>query len=144
MKHQVRRLILLPIIFLIFSSIRSNAQTDSILQICEKYIQAPYISDGQQYVAPLEEDKVKTFTLTFFGGTTYRIACCSDLQKGNLLFTLIDAERNVLFTNKNHNNSPYWDFHFKTTMQCVLELRIDSENPTSCQSVVLIGFKDEN
>ncbi|RLD63933.1 MAG: hypothetical protein DRJ01_02435 [Bacteroidetes bacterium] len=116
------------------------AQIDSITNLCSEYLQPPYISDGQQYSALLNRDEVAEFHATFYGGSTYRIVGFCGLQKGNLEITVYDEERNVLFTNTDYNNIPYWDFKFNSTINCIIEAKIDSKNITSGIAVLLIGF----
>ncbi len=119
--------------------IRSNAQCDTIASICAKHIMSPYISDGQQYRALLLQDQNAEFHTTFYGGGTYRIAACTGLKDGNLIFSVYDEERNLLFTNKEYKNAPYWDFKVNSTMDVILEATLGGAQ-SGC-AVVLIGFK---
>ena len=91
-------LITLGIIFasLLFSNL-ANAQADTIMNVCTQHLIAPYISDGQQYKALLNGDEIAEFHATFYGGSTYRIVGCSGLSDGNLVFSVFDRERNLLF-----------------------------------------------
>jgi hypothetical protein len=87
-----------------------HAQCDTIASLCVKNLTAKYISDGQQYRALLLSKEVAEFNATFYGGTTYRLAACSGLKDGSLEFRVFDKQRNLLFTNIEHKNAPYWDF----------------------------------
>jgi hypothetical protein len=89
-----------------------HAQCDTIASLCVKNLTAKYISDGQQYRALLLSKEVAEFNATFYGGTTYRLAACSGLKDGSLEFRVFDKQRNLLFTNIEHKNAPYWDFKF--------------------------------
>ena len=100
---------LLPIIAFVLLAFTSNAQCDSIAANCEKHIHEKYISDGQSYRALLSGSDVAEFQTTLFGGNTYRIAACSGAGDSNLIFRLLDQDKNVLFTNKEFSNAPYWD-----------------------------------
>ena len=82
-----------------------NAQADEILELCTQYLVPPFVSDGQQYKALLNEDEIAEFHATFYGGSTYRVIACSGLSEGNLLFSIYDKERNLLFTNKDYENT---------------------------------------
>lgn len=121
----------------------SSAQADEITAQCSKYLVPPFISDGQQYKALLNEDELAEFHATFYGGSTYRIIACSGLSEGNLLFSIYDKERNLLFTNKDYENSPYWDFKFTSTIDCLIEAELDSKNLTSGFALLMIGFKQQ-
>jgi hypothetical protein len=118
---------------------RAEAQCDTIASICAKHIISPYISDGQQYRALLLADQTAEFHATFYGGGTYRIAACTGLKDGVLLFSVFDEQRNLLFSNKEFKNSPYWDFKVSSTMEVILEATLGGAQ-SGC-AVVLIGFK---
>jgi hypothetical protein len=120
-----------------------NAQCDSIANRCARHITAAFVSDGQQYRSLLlNSEEYAEFTTTFFGETTYRIAACSGKSDGNLVFTIYDKDRNVLFTNRKQKNAPYWDFKVKSTVETIIEAQLDgTRNPGSGCAVILIGFK---
>ena len=124
---------------------RLNAQCDTIANICSRHIIASFVSDGQQYRSLLlNSEEYAEFHTTFFGETTYRIAACSGTSDGNLVFNIYDEERNLLFTNKNHRNAPYWDFKVKSTIETIIEAQLDpGKNPGSGCAVILIGFKQK-
>ncbi len=119
----------------------ANAQCDTIASVCEKHISATYIPDGQFYRALLREDEMAEFGLTLFGGTTYRVAACSGLSDGNLIFSVYDKDRNVLYTNKEFNNDPYWDLVIASTIDVTIEAQLDQTKAASGCAVMLIGFK---
>ncbi|MCC6371489.1 MAG: hypothetical protein IT236_10835, partial [Bacteroidia bacterium] len=121
------------------------AQCDTIASICTKHIISSFISDGQQYRSLLlNSEEYAEFRTTFFGETTYRIAACSGRADGNLIFTIYDPERNPLFSNKNQQNAPYWDFKVKSTVEVIIEAQLDGKkNPGSGCAVILIGFKQK-
>lgn len=118
-----------------------SAQCDTIASLCERHITAAYIPDGQFYRALLREDETAEFDLTFYGGTTYRVAACSGLSDGNLIFTVLDRDRNVLYTNRDQNNDPYWDLVVNSTMDVIIEAQLDPSKAASGCAVMLIGFK---
>lgn len=124
---------------------RLNAQCDTIASICAKHIISTFVSDGQQYRSLLlNSEEYAEFHTTFFGETTYRLAACSGTSDGNLIFNIYDEERNLLFSNKNHRNAPYWDFKVKATIETIIEAQLDpGKNPGSGCAVILIGFKQK-
>jgi hypothetical protein len=119
----------------------AHSQNDSLLRFCIKNMTDQYISDGQQYLSILNGNEIAEFRATFFGGTTYRIAACSGLTNGNIIFTVLDTERNELFSNRYYKNAPYWDFKFTSTMECIVEAHLDPNGPKSGFAILLIGFK---
>jgi hypothetical protein len=122
-----------------------NAQCDTIANICYKHITAKFVSDGQQYRALLlNAEEMAEFHTIFFGETTYRIAACSGTSDGNLIFNIYDKDRNLLFTNRNQKNAPWWDFKVKSTLETTIEAQLDVlKNTGSGCAVILIGFKQK-
>lgn len=119
------------------------AQCDTIATICNKHMSSDFISDGQQYRALLRPDETAEFQLTLYGGSTYRIGGCSGMTDGNLVFTLLDQERNVLFTNNEFGMAPYWDFKVASTMDCIIEATLNPQgNAISGCAVMLISFQE--
>ena len=121
-------------------SFNSQAQMNATMEICTKHIVPPFISDGQQYKALLNGDEIAEFRATFYGGSTYRITACSGSSDGNIIFSLYDKERNLLFTNRDYENAPYWDFKFVATIDCIIEAQLVG-GQTSGFAFMLIGFK---
>jgi len=118
----------------------SLAQCDTIASICSsKNFTNEYVSDGQQYRALLIGEDIAEFKSTFYGGSTYRISACSGETDGNLIFSLYDNDRKLLFSNKDHGNAPYWDFKMESTVDGFIEAQLN-ELGSGC-AVLLIGFK---
>ena len=133
---------LLVALFLVGNPFKASAQCDTIASVCAKHIISSFISDGQQYRSLLlNPDETAEFKTTFFGETVYRLAACSGLTDGNLIFNIYDQERNLLFTNKDFKNAPYWDFNVKSTVDVTIEAKLDPTNSGSGCAVLLIGFK---
>ncbi len=121
-------------------ALATQAQCEIIVEGCEEHL-TEYISDGQFYRALLYNDQVAEFETTLFGGNTYRIAACSGEDDGNLIFRLYDQERNLLFSNAEFSNAPYWDFVVENSMNCTIEAQLDLNKQDSGCAVLLIGFK---
>lgn len=119
----------------------ANAQIDSTIQLCQSHMNLPYLSDGQSYTALLNGDEVAEFYATFYGGSIYRIVGYSGTIEGNLIFSVYDQERNLLFTNNDYENIPYWNFEFDYTMDCIIEAKLDAKFLKSGIAVLLIGFQ---
>ena len=117
---------------------------DTVANSCARHLQNQFISDGQQYRALLmNADETAEFHTTLYGGTLYRIAACSGLSDGNLVFSVYDTQHNLLFSNKDYKNAPYWDFKIVSTLDCVIEARLDGTAQGSGRAVILIGFKQQ-
>ena len=126
---------------------RAAAQLDSTTHLCTRHIVAPFVSDGQTYRALVQSGQNAEFHATFFAGTTYRIAAASGVTDGNLIFSVYSydpntGDRQLIFTNSQHNNASYWDFKVNSTVEIVIEATL---NPASGKdsgfAVMAIGFK---
>src|ERR1035437_305757 len=118
MKKGIFKIVLVICGFIMVNT--ASAQiSDTVSNICARHLESQFISDGQQYKALLmNTDETAEFHTTLYGGTLYRIAACSGLSDGNLIFSVYDTERNLLFTNSEFKNAPYWDFKIKSTLDC--------------------------
>lgn len=143
MKKGIFKMVLV-ICGLIIVNTASAQISDTVSNICARHLESQFISDGQQYKALLmNSDETAEFHTTLYGGTVYRIAACSGLNDGNLIFSVYDTERNLLFTNSEFKNAPYWDFKIKNSLDCVIEAKLNGSAAGSGRAVVLIGFKQQ-
>ena len=123
------------------SSVDVQAQCDTIATICAENFTRDYLSDGQEYRALLIEDQMAEFHLTLYGGSVYRFGACSGLSNGNLFFRVYDDQRNEIFSNEEHQISPYWDFKVESTLDVIVEANLNQAKATSGCAVLLVGFK---
>lgn len=140
----MKKTTLLLVILCIIASVSSFSQIDTTQSLCASHIKYPFVSDGQQYQSLLNEDETAEFYTTFFGGATYRITAYVGNTKGNLQFSLYDENRNLLYSNADYSNAPYWDFKFTSTVNCIIEAKIDSKDLKSGRVIMLIGFNNSN
>lgn len=133
--------ITITFLFCAIMTFGAHAQCDTIASACTKHITNDFISDGQLYRSLLYEDQVAEFKTTLFGGTTYRIASCSGFEDGNLIFSVFDQKRNLLYTNSEYDNSPYWNFQVESTIDVIIEAQLDMNKLDSGCAVLLIGFE---
>lgn len=108
--------------------------------LLNKDTDSEFISDGQVYTAFLDREKAE-FKTTFFGGSTYRIATSAGSDENYVIFTIRDMEGNILFSNKNYKNAPYWDFKVIETLPVTIETELDLDLKVTGCVVMLIGFK---
>lgn len=120
----------------------SKAQCGPTADLCVKHLENDYISDGQSYRALLLEGELAEFSTTLFGGSQYRIAACSGVDDGNLIFSIYDEERNLIFTNEEYANAPFWNFKVNSTINCTIEAHLNSTSLVSGCAVIVIGFKN--
>lgn len=120
---------------------KAAAQSEQLHHICSLYFSPEFISDGQEYFAPLKPDQKTEFRTTFYEENTYRIVACSNLKKGDVVFSVYDTEKNLLFTNSSFEFSPYWDFRFTSTITCIIQVDVKNIKFTPGYVMLLIGFK---
>jgi hypothetical protein len=118
---------------------------ESIVELCKSYLngannKSKFVSDGQVYTAFLDREKAE-FKTTFFGGSTYRIVASAGKNDDFVIFSVKDLEGNILFTNKDYKNSPYWDFKIPSTIAVLIETELDLDKKVTGCAVMLIGFK---
>lgn len=118
-----------------------SAQCDTTAHYANRYMSEQFIPDGQSYRALLFEDQIAEFHTTFYGSARYRIVAFSGVEKQQLIFSLYDELDNLLFSNEEFANAPYWDFEFKSTTTARIEARLDLMKQTSGCAVLLIGFE---
>jgi len=137
----IRYMMMLLVMLAIAIPNESVAQVESTIKMCQSKMDDSYVSDGQYYTVLLNKDDVAEFYVTFYSGTIYRLVGYCGTEAGNLAFSVYDQDRNLLFTNRDFENTPSWNFKFENTMDCIIEAEIDSKDLTSGIAVMLIGFK---
>lgn len=143
---KVLAILIVSFSFIFGNETKAQVTCDSIAGICSQYLKegadnCVYISDGQVYRAFLQDEEAAEFTTTFFGGSTYRIAASAGKRKDYLIFEIRDEQDNLLFTNADHGNAPYWDFKVTSTMECKIETKLDPDKKSSGCAIMLIGFQ---
>lgn len=133
---------ILFIIALAFAPIwQLSAQCDSTAYMARTFMSDDFVPDGQSYRALIFDGQIAEFETTFYGNSTYRIAAFSGMEKEQLIFSLYDQENNLLFSNEEHLNSPYWDFEIESTLDVRLEAQLDKTKQSSGCAVLLVGFE---
>lgn len=140
MKSKFAKYVVLFIISLYTNNIIAQ---DNSVKNCADFLTSGFVSDGQEYIAKLDENNRATFYTTFYGGSQYRIISCSDVENHSLILSVFDIEKNLLFCNKNHNYTPFWNFTFTSTIDCIIELEFDTETLLKDEVMLLIGFKEK-
>ena len=139
------RILLLSTLFLLFTGSLLAQDCERIVRNCEELLKqnnkgGEFISDGQVYTAFLDREKAE-FNTTLFGGTTYRIVASAGSKENYMIFTIRDPQGNILFSNRNYKNAPYWDFKVIETLPVSIETELDPDLKVSGCAVMLIGFK---
>lgn len=151
MKLVIKYLICIVAVFAINNSTVQAQTCDSLASVCKKMLKTPgkaekgtlFVSDGQTYRAFLDEDQTSEFQTTFFGGNTYRIAASAGTRENYIIFEVRDNQNNLIFSNIDHKNAPYWDFKVESSLDVVISMSLDANKKSSGCAVMLIGFKQK-
>lgn len=141
----MRKGIILGLLFTVLAVFNTKAQDcDSIYRVVESYLITSddgrsFVSDGQTYTAFLDNEKAE-FNTTLYGNTVYRIAASAGTKDDYAIFTIKDMEENVLFTNKDHKNNPYWDFKVESSIPVKVQTELDTNKKITGCVVMMIGF----
>ncbi|WP_430809620.1 MULTISPECIES: hypothetical protein [unclassified Carboxylicivirga] len=137
-KHSL--LFLLLALLTLASPLKLNSQEDVLFSNCINQLKSPFVASGQPFRAFLTGDEVAEFHTTFFSGSLYRVVACSH-QDNNILFSIYDKDRNLLFTNEDYEATGAWDFKVEGSVECIVEARLNPEKSTSGIAMLMIGFK---
>ena len=140
MSHIFKYIILITVNFFIVYEAKSQ---DNSIKNCDSFLTSGFVSDGQEYIAKPDENNKATFYTTFYGGSQYRIISCSDVKEIPLILSVFDTEKNLLFCNKSYDYTPYWNFTFTSTIDCIIEIEFDDEILIQNEVKLLIGFKEK-
>lgn len=138
-------------LFLVTTNVQAQESCDSLASVCKKNLRvapkgdknAIYVSDGQTYRAFLDEEQTAEFQTTFYGGNTYRITASAGTKDNYVIFEVYDTQNNLIFSNIDHKNAPYWDFKVEGSLDVIINMRLDANKKSSGCAVMLIGFKQK-
>jgi hypothetical protein len=130
------------------TSLTASAQCQSFAKKICKMELIPYIHDGNYHAAILTEGEEAELYKTFYSDQNYRIAVCGGPESiPDVEFQVIDAYKNVLYDNREHNLSRVWDFKLESSQQLKIAVRVPksntiSEYPASGCVAIMFGFKE--
>lgn len=118
-------------------------------KVCKSEL-TPYIHDGNYNAAILSEGEEADFYKTFYADQQYRLVICTTESLPPIEFKVIDANRNVLYSNKDHNMSKSWDFKLESSQQLRIVIKVpasgtkksEGEIQSGCVAI-MVGFKDK-
>jgi hypothetical protein len=133
---------------LIIGSQSINAQCKGFAKkICKSELD-PFIHDGNFHAAILTEGEEAELYKTFYSDTEYRIAVCGSDALPNVEFKIIDANKNLLYSNKDHNFTRTWDFKLEASQQLKILVKVhpsgkNAEEVVSGCVAIMFGFKEK-
>ncbi|HOW10485.1 MAG TPA: hypothetical protein PLX08_11860 [Bacteroidales bacterium] len=105
-----------------------------------------YTHDGNYHVTTLTVGEEAELFKTFYSDMEYRLAVCGDEGLPPIEFTVIDANRNILFSSREANYPKYWDFRLESSQQLRIVLKVAPSGtqgeilPSGCVAI-MFGFK---
>lgn len=141
-----RVVFIISLVVLIFTlNVNVNAQCKNFAKKICKMELLPYIHDGIYNATTLAEGETAELFKTFYSGQEYRISICGDDLIPKVEFVVMDADRNVLFNNKDKNFTKSWDFKLESSQQLIISLAVPTNDKVTDQLssgcvAVLVGF----
>jgi len=140
------KIILLVAIFVIARNGYVNAQCKAFAKKDCLPELANYTHDGNYHAAVLVEGEEAELYKTFYSDMEYRVAIVGEEKLPDIEFRVIDANKNVLYSNKEKDFAKTWDFKLQSSQQLKLVVRVPSLNqsgqvPTSGCVAIMFGFK---
>jgi hypothetical protein len=144
----MRILRIIPILALVIigSTLNVDAQCKAFAKkVCIPELGA-YTHDGNYHAAILVEGEEAELYKTFYSDMEYRVAICGEDKLHEVEFRVLDANKNVLYSNKDANYARTWDFKLQSSQQLKLVVKVNSfnkpdETPASGCVAIMFGFK---
>ncbi|MDA3882052.1 MAG: hypothetical protein PF481_02090 [Bacteroidales bacterium] len=109
----------------------------------------PFVHDGIYNATELSEGESAELYKTFYSNQEYRIAICGDANLPTIKFQIMDADRNILFTNQDKDFARIWDFKLEASQQLIISIEVQTDDERISDTfargcvAVLIGFKTD-
>ncbi len=143
---RIPRIIPILTLLLITVSFNANGQCKAFAKkICIPELGA-YTHDGNYHAAILVEGEEAELYKTFYSDMEYRVAVTGEDKLPEVEFKVLDANKNVLYSNKDNNYAKTWDFKLQSSQQLKLVVKVNSfnkpgETPASGCVAIMFGFK---
>lgn len=146
MKRTVPALLFIAALFVINPDIHAQCKGFA-KKICKQEL-TPYIHDGNYNADILTEGEEADMYKTFYSGMHYRLAICGAEPLSKIEFQVLDAYKNVLYDNRNHELAMTWDFRPESSQQLRIVIKVpvsnkQAEYPLSSCVAIMFGFKDK-
>lgn len=105
-----------------------------------------YTHDGNYHAAVLVEGEEAELYKTFYSDMEYRVAIKGENSLQVVEFKVMDINKNVLYSNKDHDNATTWDFKLQSSQQLKIVVKVASfskagDTPASGCVAIMFGFK---
>ncbi|MFO7850995.1 MAG: hypothetical protein ACQERS_07690 [Bacteroidota bacterium] len=132
-------------LLLAFNSFNANAQCKGFAKkICKAEL-GEYTHDGNYHAAILVEGEEAELYKTFYSDQEYRVAICGSENLPDIEFEVMDANKNILYSNAENDYSRTWDFTLESSQQLKLLIKVTtfeelSDDPASGCVAIMFGF----
>ena len=143
---RIPKIIPILALLLITTSLSVDAQCKSFAKkVCIPELGA-YTHDGNYHAAVLVEGEEAELYKTFYSDMEYRVSICGEDKLPDVEFRVLDANKNVLYSNKDANYAKTWDFKLQSSQQLKIVVKVNSfnkpgETPASGCVAIMFGFK---
>lgn len=125
---RIYRIIPLVALLLLGTAVTAGAQCKAFARkVCLPEL-GTYTHDGNYHAAILVEGEEAELYKTFYSDMEYRVAICGEDKTPNVEFKILDANKNVLYSNKDANYAKTWDFKLQSSQQLKLVIKVSSFN----------------
>jgi hypothetical protein len=143
---RIPRIIPILALLIVTTTINVDAQCKAFAKkICIPELGA-YTHDGNYHAAILVEGEEAELYKTFYSDMEYRVSICGEDKLPEVEFKVFDANKNVLYSNKDANYAKTWDFKLQSSQQLKLVVKVNTlnkpgETPASGCVAIMFGFK---
>lgn len=143
---RIPRIIPILTLLLVATTLTANAQCKAFAKkVCIPEL-GGYTHDGNYHAAILVEGEEAELYKTFYSDMEYRVSICGEDKLPVVEFKVLDANKNVLYSNKDANFAKTWDFKLQSSQQLKLVIKVNTFNkpgeaPASGCVAIMFGFK---
>jgi hypothetical protein len=143
---RVTKIIPILVLFIIATSVNVDAQCKAFAKkICLPEL-GGYTHDGNYHAAILVEGEEAELYKTFYSDMEYRVAICGEEKLPDIEFKILDANKNILYSNKDAKYARTWDFKLQSSQQLKLVVKVTTvsqsgDSPASGCVAIMFGFK---
>ncbi len=145
---RIFRLLCALIVYLLFATAaycqcKTFAGTECVQQL------TPFVHEGIFHTVELSEGESTELFRTLYANQNYRIAVCSEAHLPKIKFTVMDSDRNVLFTNVDTHYTTMWDFTLNASQQLIIAVEVETVDDAVSDEItrgcvaVIIGVRKQ-
>ncbi len=128
-----------------FSTFQADAQCKGFAKKVCKGELGSYTHDGNYHAAILVEGEEAELYKTFYSDQDYRVAICGSDNLPPVEFKVMDASKNILYSNADNDYSRTWDFKLESSQQLKLVVKVTrfeqpSNDPAGGCVAIMFGF----